>query len=213
MTQDAQAALRRTMETYSKITRFCLICNYITRIIEPLASRCTKFRFKPLDSAATASRIEYIAQAENVPMEAGIVESLVKCSEGDLRKAITYLQTAARMVAQAEVVEEEDGGDIVMGGVVGPKGVVSVAAIEEIAGVVPQELIERLLWVCLPGKIGLYTRVAPVVDEIVAEGWSAGSVVMQVTPPPFCILITSPFLLLSSFLFLLCFGADCSCMT
>jgi len=73
MTQDAQSALRRTMETYSRITRFCLICNYVTRIIEPLASRCAKFRFKALDSVNTRQRIEFIAEQEHVQMEEGVV--------------------------------------------------------------------------------------------------------------------------------------------
>ena len=49
-----------------KTTRFCLTCNYVTRIISPIASRCAKFRFKPLDSEVARSRLRYIANAENI---------------------------------------------------------------------------------------------------------------------------------------------------
>jgi replication factor C subunit 2/4 len=72
MTQDAQSALRRIMETYSRITRFCLVCNYVTRIIEPLASRCSKFRFRPLAQDSSQARIQMIANAENVDAEDGV---------------------------------------------------------------------------------------------------------------------------------------------
>jgi len=61
MTPDAQSALRRIIEAYSKVTRFCLICNYVTRVIEPLASRCAKFRFKQLPVDSMVARIKDIA--------------------------------------------------------------------------------------------------------------------------------------------------------
>ena len=61
---------------------------------------------------------------------------------------------------------------------------VTVRSIEEIAGVVPQRLIDRILEACQMGKGGLYSRVSPVVEDIVAEGWSAGSIINQVFLPP-----------------------------
>src|SRR5271167_1053840 len=112
MTQDAQSALRRTMETYSKITRFCLICNYVTRIIDPLASRCSKFRFKSLDQDNAKKRLEEIAEMEGVRCEDKALDALIRCSEGDLRKAITFLQSAARfmgaMVQRGKKEEDEE---------------------------------------------------------------------------------------------------------
>ena len=80
MTQDAQSALRRTMETYSKITRFCLVCNYVTRIIDPLASRCSKFRFKALNEGDAGKRLRDIARLEGVNVEEGGVEMLLRLS-------------------------------------------------------------------------------------------------------------------------------------
>ncbi|KAJ3554786.1 hypothetical protein NM688_g2930 [Phlebia brevispora] len=97
MTQDAQAALRRIMENYARITRFCLICNYVTRIIEPLASRCSKFRFKPLDPESTSSRLSQIATAEHVDVSPAVINMLIYTSQGDLRRSITYLQSASRL--------------------------------------------------------------------------------------------------------------------
>jgi replication factor C subunit 2/4 len=64
MTPEAQSALRRIMEAYSRVTRFCLICNYVTRVIEPLASRCAKFRFRSLPVASMVARLQHIAGKE-----------------------------------------------------------------------------------------------------------------------------------------------------
>ncbi|KAI9571495.1 P-loop containing nucleoside triphosphate hydrolase protein [Boletus coccyginus] len=124
MTQDAQGALRRIMETYARITRFCLVCNYVTRIIEPLASRCSKFRFTPLGSSSTSSRLMHIATAEHVNVTPEVVATLIDTSNGDLRRSITYLQSASRLSASTT-----------------PPMSITPRDIEEIAGVVPNAIV------------------------------------------------------------------------
>ncbi|KAJ4150761.1 hypothetical protein LMH87_011496 [Akanthomyces muscarius] len=176
MTQDAQSALRRTMEIYSKITRFCLICNYVTRIIDPLASRCSKFRFKSLDQGSAKKRLEEIAAAESVPLEDGALDALIRCSEGDLRKAVTFLQSAARLVGAAVQPKDSDGDEAMEV----DKKAVTVKTIEDIAGVIPGQTIDELIAALRPrGSGGSYTGVSKVVEDMVADGWSAGQIVSQ----------------------------------
>lgn len=175
MTQDAQSALRRTMETYSKITRFCLICNYVTRIIDPLASRCSKFRFKSLDQGNAKKRLEEIAEKEGVQLEDGAVDALIRCSEGDLRKAITFLQSAARLVGAVASKSDTDGDSMEV-----DTRPVTVKIVEDIAGVIPGATIDRLVKAIKPRSSGeSYAAVSKVVEDMVADGWSAGQVVTQ----------------------------------
>ncbi|KAL4783524.1 P-loop containing nucleoside triphosphate hydrolase protein [Aspergillus varians] len=178
MTQDAQSALRRTMEQYSRITRFCLVCNYVTRIIEPLASRCSKFRFKPLDNSAAGDRLAHIAQTENLSLEEGVVDKLISCSDGDLRRAITYMQSAARLIGAAQVGKKDGDEDAEMK----DQGseTITIRTIEEIAGVVPESVLDGLIQSLQPKKIGSsYEAISKVVTDIVADGWSATQILLQ----------------------------------
>ena len=181
MTQDAQSALRRTMEQYSRITRFCLVCNYVTRIIEPLASRCSKFRFKSLDNSAAGERLAEIARLENLSLEDGVVDKLIYCSEGDLRRAITYLQSAGRLVGACRDAGKKDGdedSEMTDSG----SNLITVRSIEEIAGVIPEDIVDRLIQAMQPKKIGSsYGPVSTVITDVVADGWSATQLVGQVS--------------------------------
>ncbi|XP_077391598.1 replication factor C subunit 4 isoform X1 [Festucalex cinctus] len=155
MTAPAQAALRRTMEKESRTTRFCLICNYISRIIEPLTSRCSKFRFKPLADQVQEERLLEICEKEKLKYTKESILALVKVSEGDLRKAITFLQSAARLNVNNDITQ---------------------LAVIEIAGVVPTKMINSLIQVCFQGR---FEKLEFAVRSMVDEGYAATQILSQ----------------------------------
>ncbi|RLV92473.1 Replication factor C subunit 2 [Spathaspora sp. JA1] len=159
MTNDAQSALRRTMETYSGVTRFCLICNYITRIIDPLASRCSKFRFKLLNNNDGLLRLKYIAEQEqlNLNQDEDVLQQVLDISDGDLRKAITFLQSASKL---SNSLNHQ----------------ISNKLIRETAGVLYQDIIESLVNIL---KQQTPAKVIEFVNEIILQGWSIQQLLSQ----------------------------------
>ena len=101
---DAQSALRRTMEQFSDNTRFILSCNYSSKIIDPIQSRCAVFRFSPLADEAVGAQIDEIAAAEGIEVTEDGREALIYAAGSDMRRAINSLQAAA---TTGEVVDEE----------------------------------------------------------------------------------------------------------
>jgi len=157
MTSSAQAALRRTMEKESKTTRFCLICNYVTRIIEPLTSRCAKFRFKPLDASTQMERMKYIAEQENVFISDEALKRLIEISDGDMRRAVTSLQSAARFSTSGAEVSAED--------------------VAEMCGVIPDGIVDELISACRRGR---YEQLEKTMNKIMSQGYAAYDVLLQV---------------------------------
>jgi replication factor C subunit 3/5 len=95
MTSAAQFALRRVIEKYTKTTRFCLICNYVSKIIPALQSRCTRFRFLPLSSERAGERIREIALNEGLSLTEDGLSAILSLGFGDMRKNVNILQSTA----------------------------------------------------------------------------------------------------------------------
>jgi len=145
------------------------------RIIEPLASRCSKFRFTPLNSEAAMSRLAYIAEQEQVDVTKPVLDALINVSNGDLRRAITYLQSASRL-ASASI----------------PPTPILPYDIQEIAGVVPDKVIDdfatvlgidvedRTMDVDSDNRKTDFTTIQKKVKAIIREGYSATQLLSQV---------------------------------
>jgi len=95
LTREAQQALRRVMENYTTTCRFILSCNYSSKIIDPIQSRCSVFRFKPLTKENISDIIEKIAKAEGLKIDDKSLAALFEISEGDCRRVINMLQSSS----------------------------------------------------------------------------------------------------------------------
>jgi replication factor C small subunit len=95
LTPEAQQALRRTMENYSTTCRFILSCNYSTKVIDPIQSRCAIFRFKILEKKDIEKVIKKIAEGEKLTINPDALEIIYEGSEGDCRRMINILQSTA----------------------------------------------------------------------------------------------------------------------
>jgi len=94
MTKDAQNALRRVMEKYTENVRFCLVCNYLGKIIPAIQSRCTRFRFAPLSRAQMMPRVRHVIDEESITITDQGLDLLLNMAQGDMRRSLNILQAS-----------------------------------------------------------------------------------------------------------------------
>jgi replication factor C subunit 2/4 len=153
MTHDAQASLRRIMEEFVHVTRFIIICNYVSKIIEPLHSRCSKFRFQPVSGEYQKQRLLHICEKEGVRFGPGALERLMQLSKGDMRAAVMMLQTSSTFYQD-----------------------VSEDCLQEVACAVPDHVVDGL--VSRTRAASGTDEVVQVVKDFLLEGYS-GQQVME----------------------------------
>ena len=154
LTNDAQGALRRTMEKYSKTCRFILSCNYSSKIIDPIQSRCAVFRFRPLSNEDIREYLERICREENLEMEEGALDALVYIARGDMRRAVNTLQTADSLGVP-----------------------ISVDVISKVSGSANEEEIMGILTSALAGR---FTEASSKLDKVMIDyGLSGQDIIRQ----------------------------------
>ena len=126
MTSESQCALRKIMEDYSNITRFCIICNYHQKIIEPIVSRCSLLRFKPINNKKILEKLKDICKHQNINCSDNNLNKIVDICRGDLRKSINFLQ---RCYKNNNIINED--------------------IINNISGIIPESKIDIFINNCL----------------------------------------------------------------
>jgi replication factor C subunit 2/4 len=159
MTMEAQSALRKTIEDNSHITRFCFICNYINQIIEPINSRCVKYRFKPIKSDLIFNKLKVISAAESLVITDDALELISNNAEGDMRSAIMLLQNLKYITAPTITKE----------------------IIFEVSGYLTDELVMSIESCCISGQNSNLNELTTLVNNITSLSYPIQNILYQIS--------------------------------
>ena len=157
MSFEAQSALRRIMETYSKTTRFCFICNSINKVSNPIVSRCVKFLFKQIPKDNIKKRLMYIAKSENLSkIKLNVISKICEISNGDLRKSINLFEMLSN--------SSENLNDL-------------TNDLDYLTGKIDDELINRLLNVIIDRN---FDKILDFIFDIFYQGYSPKDILSSI---------------------------------
>ncbi len=156
MTFDAQFALRRIIEKYSNDTRFCIICNYMNKIIAPIKARCVNMRFYPIDNNIIVERLKFICSEEKINYEKDCLDHIARISMGDLRKAINILQSLSMIDMN-----------------------INIQSCYDSAGIPPPNLIEELYKKLTNKKYNFIHINDFIKSKIISEGYNMNSIILE----------------------------------
>ena len=157
MSFEAQSALRRIMETYSKTTRFCFICNSINKVSNPIVSRCVKFLFKRIPKEYIEKRLMYIAKSENLSkIKLNVISKICEISNGDLRKSINLFEMLSN--------SSENLNDL-------------TNDLDYLTGKIDDELINRLLNVIIDRN---FDKILDFIFDIFYQGYSPKDILSSI---------------------------------
>lgn len=146
MTGDAQSALRIPLEAYSATTRFCFICNNISAIIKPIRSRCTMFRYKPLEQTSVINTLGKITSSEKMTMSKKVLHAVSDVAGGDMRKAIMLLQNLRYVMLHKQSVEAKD--------------------VYELANSIDEQTVKKIRKVCILDKNRCVKKIVALTKKI-----------------------------------------------
>lgn len=156
MTTEAQSALRKIIEDKSNVTIFCFICNYIKQIIDPIASRCVKLHFKPIEKNYIRDKLVQIANKESMYITDDSIDILSDIAAGDMRKGIMLLQNLKYLNKNIEI---ED--------------------VLYLANIMPYKNIENIVYDCLNAQS--INQIVKNAKNIVLSGYPVDNILRQIT--------------------------------